>query len=141
MAFSSPPFVSFARIAFRAPMALWLLTLTSCGGESTPTPESAHAAKAKSEPEKSVASESSGEADEAEAESAPRASCDDGTCFECGSGTCPEGWYCDESAQGGPACSWLPECGKKPSCACIGKALGGACTCNESGGGQHVKCK
>jgi hypothetical protein len=54
---------------------------------------------------------------------------------------CPQGWYCDESAKDGAACSWLPECGKKLDCACVGKALGSGCACSEAQGGLHVKCK
>jgi len=36
--------------------------------------------------------------------------CADGTCFACGAGYCPTGFYCDESAKGGASCSWLPSC-------------------------------
>jgi hypothetical protein len=111
----------------------------ACGGENTPPPESAHSASAKGVAEKPSTADSA-EAEEAP-ESVPRSSCEDGTCFECGSGMCPQGWYCDENTQGGAACSWLPECGKKLDCACVGKALGSACACSEAQGGLHVKCK
>jgi|SRR5688572_25703261 len=74
-----------------------------------------------------------------EAES-PRPSCDDGTCFECGSGLCPIGAYCDLSAPGGAACAWIQECPGSPSCACLRKVLGSSCGCEESAGGPAVSC-
>ncbi len=67
--------------------------------------------------------------------------CDDGTCSKCGSGICPAGWYCDEKASGGGACSWLTECADKPSCACVTRVLGASCTCREEGGGLKVACE
>jgi hypothetical protein len=70
-----------------------------------------------------------------------RKRCDDGTCFECGAGICPAGFYCDQNAEGGAACSWLPECPSKVSCGCIKKTLGSACSCEEKGGGHHVSCQ
>lgn len=136
-----PPLVRFVRAALA--LGLLFAFAAGCGGESTPAAESAHSAAQETSPAKGSATEgeSEGEASEAEAESAPRAACDDGTCFECGAGSCPQGWYCDESAQGGPACSWLPQCGKKADCACVSKALGSGCSCAEEGGGPHAKCK
>lgn len=127
------------RLALLAPFLLAL----GCGGESTPAAESAHGAARESSKTKDRESEDEGEsAASEEASQAPaRSACDDGGCFECGSGSCPTGWYCDESAQGGPACSWLPDCNKKPDCACIGKVLGSACSCSDEGGGPHAKCK
>lgn len=75
--------------------------------------------------------------DDAEASaSVAKNACDDGTCTSCGAGHCPIGWYCDESAKGGPACGWLPECTKKPSCACLKRILGGSC--EERGAGLYV---
>ncbi len=62
-------------------------------------------------------------------------SCDDGTCFNCGDGLCPKGFYCDAQAAGGPACSWLPECAESPSCTCLEKVLGSDCRCAEKNGG------
>ena len=59
------------------------------------------------------------------------ANCDDGTCSTCGSGICPAGWYCDEKASGGGACSWLTECADKPTCACVTRVLGAACKCRK----------
>lgn len=67
--------------------------------------------------------------------------CDDGTCSKCGSGICPAGWYCDEKASGGGACSWLTECADKPSCACVTRVLGASCACREEGGGLKVACE
>jgi hypothetical protein len=77
------------------------------------------------------------EADEGKVASKP--ACDDGTCTLCGDAQCPTGWYCDESAKGGPACGWLPECAKKPTCACVKKAYQG-CSCEERAGSPHVTC-
>jgi hypothetical protein len=66
-----------------------------------------------------------------------KAACDDGTCTPCGDAQCPVGWYCDESAKGGPACGWLPECAKKPTCACVKRVFSGSC--EERSGGLYVK--
>jgi hypothetical protein len=114
-----------------------------CGGESTPAAESAHGRAHKASPNEAKASDDDNaeKGSEEEPESRMRSACDDGTCFTCGTGSCPLGWYCDESASGSPACSWLPDCGKKPDCACVSKTLGSACSCAEEGGGPHVKCK
>jgi len=77
-----------------------------------------------------------------EPEARPKAElCDDGTCSRCGAGLCPSGWYCDESASGGPACGWLPECARKSSCGCLTTKLGAACKCSEQSGGLHLTCK
>lgn len=126
-------------LASSLPLAL----VTGCGGEGTPAPESAHqaasGAKSDSNDDDDAASDDAAGGED-EAESAPRAACDDGTCFVCGAGSCPSGWYCDEGAQGGAACSWLPEC-KKTDCACINKVLGSGCSCAEEGGGPHAKCE
>lgn len=62
-------------------------------------------------------------------------SCDDGTCFRCGEGICPKGFFCDEKAAGGAACSWLPECAEAPSCGCVTKVIGDSCACAEKSGG------
>lgn len=117
------------------------LGLTACGGGSPPPAESAHAQTPSFEASVREADDSSS-ADEAPAvaEEAPRRpSCDDGTCTPCGDGICPSGWYCDENAQGGPACGWLPACAKKPSCACLTRALSG-CRCEERQGGLYLNC-
>ena len=116
-----------------------LFALGGCGGSAQPEakePSDAPARAQKRTPKSAPAE------DESEAESAaPRSSCDDGGCFSCGGGTCPTGWYCDEGASGGAACSWLPGCGAKASCGCVAKALGSECNCSEEGGGPHVSCK
>jgi hypothetical protein len=70
---------------------------------------------------------------------ASKPACDDGTCTLCGDAQCPIGWYCDESAKGGPACGWLPECARKPTCACVKKAFAN-CSCEERDGSPHVTC-
>jgi hypothetical protein len=81
------------------------------------------------------ASESQPEEETTAAADAPRgASCDDGTCSVCGSGICPAGWYCDESAPGGAACAWLKECAEKATCGCVTKVLGAACKCRDESG-------
>jgi hypothetical protein len=72
-----------------------------------------------------------------DASPAKRAPCDDGTCTPCGDALCPTGWYCNESAKGGAACGWLPECAKKPTCACLKRVFPGAC--EERNGGLYVK--
>ena len=65
--------------------------------------------------------------------------CSDGTCFACGDGICPKGAYCDQDAQGGPACAWLAECAGEPSCGCTTGVLGASCSC-EAGDGPSVSC-
>lgn len=77
----------------------------------------------------------SGEADEVDL------GCDDGTCFPCGEGFCPQGAYCDEDSQDGAACAWLAECSKTPDCACVTQALGSACACDAAQGGPSVSCQ
>jgi hypothetical protein len=123
---------------------LLLLTLPQCGGSSAGSePESAadHAGDSESGADGSETGEE-GDSDVAsDAEDKPRGpNCDDGTCSLCGSGICPSGWYCDENASGGAACSWLTECADKPTCGCITKVLGSSCKCREEGGGLKVSC-
>ena len=116
------------------------LAFAACGGGSGATnapAQGAHDADSK-EPESDDATDE----DSAREEAAPKAApCDDGTCSPCGSGICPSGWYCDESAAGGPACGWLPSCAQKSSCACLTAKLGSSCSCREQAGGLHVTCK
>lgn len=66
--------------------------------------------------------------------------CNDGTCFRCGDGVCPQGSYCDQDAQGGPACAWLSECSQAPTCSCVKKILGSSCSCDDSAG-VSVSCQ
>jgi hypothetical protein len=85
-------------------------------------------------------SDADGEEGSATSEAAPaKPSCDDGTCTLCGEALCPKGWYCDESAPGGAACGWLPECAEKASCACVKKAFKG-CSCEDGSGGARLSC-
>jgi hypothetical protein len=77
------------------------------------------------------------ESESAEPENTATASCEDGTCSLCGSSLCPSGWYCDEKLS---ACSWLPACVEKPTCACVTRVLGSSCKCREEGGGLKVAC-
>jgi len=82
------------------------------------------------------------EAAEAEPDEKPQPTaqrCADGTCFACGTGYCPNGFYCDESVKGGASCSWLPSCTGKSGCGCLGRALT-SCKCEDAQGGPHVRC-
>ena len=128
----------FSRMKWAVP---WLvLVCAACGGESTPanSPKSSAQDSDSSEPTRDDGSNDDAPAEE----EAPKAgACDDGTCSPCGSGICPIGWYCDESAAGGPACGWLPACAKKSSCACLTAKLGSGCKCGEASGGLHLTCK
>jgi hypothetical protein len=117
-----------------------LLLFTACGGATTPEASSTPAGDEQSRADtRASEGESSDEATQAEA-APPRAACDDGSCTACGDALCPLGWYCDESASGGPACGWLPECVQKPGCACVKRALAG-CACEEKAGAAHLSCK
>jgi hypothetical protein len=123
--------------------ALLALLLIQCGGTSA-TPEaksadSSHEGSASDADESSEGAESANESNSADSEP-QAATCDDGTCSKCGSGICPSGWYCDENASGGPACSWLKECADKPSCGCVTRVLGSSCKCREESGGLKVSC-
>lgn len=113
----------------------------ACGGGTTAGKPAEHAEAASDESSEEAAGDSTpADAEEAAGSEAPAPACSDGTCTPCGEGLCPNGWYCDESAKDGAACSWLPECAKKPGCACVERALPG-CSCEERDGGQHVSCK
>jgi hypothetical protein len=118
-----------------------LLVAGGCGGSTSGTeaerPEGGGSRK-------TAQGDTAGETDESGGGSEPsaprRPACEDETCFECGGGICMTGFYCDEGAQGGAACSWLPDCAGRASCACVKRALGSGCDCQERGGGVHVKC-
>lgn len=118
----------------------WLVALclaVGCGGSSKPA-ETATKAESSSESAPKSAAPAS---DEEPAAAAPaRASCDDGTCTTCGDAVCPSGWYCDESAPGGPACGWVPECVQKATCGCVKKAFAG-CSCEDTLGAAHLSCR
>ena len=125
-------------VGTRRLLTLTLLFVVSCGGAAateSPT-KTAHEAS-DAEPESS----SDGEAESEAPPPKKAAACDDGTCSPCGPGMCPTGWYCDESAPGGAACGWLPECAKKSSCGCLTAKLGSSCKCSEQAGGLHLSCQ
>jgi hypothetical protein len=111
---------------------------SACGGSS---PELATADNVTQDPSDSPREDrdeaSSSTSEDAEIPVAKKPACDDGTCTLCGDSQCPTGWYCDESAKGGPACGWLPECAKKPTCACLKRVFSGGC--EERNGGLFVK--
>jgi len=109
-----------------------------CGGSTKPAESSAPAAGTHTSTRPSD-EDASGSDDTSSAAVARRATCDDGTCSPCGDALCPNGWYCDETAPGGPACGWLPECAQKPGCGCVKKALSG-CGCEEKAGAAHLSC-
>lgn len=111
--------------------------LVGCGGGAGTGPG------AKTKPEQGEAESAGGGAEEESEGSADPLStaCADNTCARCGKGFCPNGFYCDESAPGGAACGWLPECAAKPSCSCVSAGLGSGCSCEERSGGLFVSCK
>jgi len=127
-----------------------VLTLAQCGGGSATgegpkgadghdsSDSSPHSGKREREREANEEEESNASA--ASPEKSQAATCDDGTCSKCGSGICLAGWYCDEKASGGGACSWLSECAEKPSCGCVTRVLGASCKCREEDGGLKVAC-
>jgi hypothetical protein len=117
---------------------LLLLAVAGCGAGTSASKGPDHGTTAAESDE----SEEGEDSDEAEPRSKKprRPRCDDGTCFECGAGICPSGFYCDQNAEGGAACSWLPECPSKASCGCVKKTLGSGCSCEERAGGTHVDC-
>jgi hypothetical protein len=105
-----------------------LLLVVGCGGSTGP---------AKSVPSET---EESGNVSE-DADLVPVLDCSNRTCQRCGPGICPEGSYCDESAGGGPACSWIPQCVDTVGCDCLVDVLGSRCDCEERDGGRYVKCR
>jgi len=119
-----------------------LVTSVACGGSAPPSgaPDAEQSAE-KNDVDSTgdqAASDSNGAGDSRTVErEAPK--CDDGTCTPCGDALCPRGWYCDESAPGGAACGWLPECAQKASCSCVKKAFKG-CACEEESGSAHLTC-
>jgi hypothetical protein len=133
------------RVPFHSGACLTLLGLCAylsgaCGG--SPAGAGEPAATPHEKASRSSSDAPSSDEDSPAEEEAPQAGlCDDGTCSTCGSGMCPTGWYCDESAKGGAACGWLPQCAEKSSCGCLTKVLGSGCSCAEQGNGLHVTCK
>jgi len=113
--------------------------IVSCGGGSTPASKTADASEPGGEGELNDSEDTAS----ADAEGAPQASgpdCSDGTCFVCGAGLCPTGFYCDEQAKNGPACGWLPECAEAANCGCVTGVLGSGCSCDDSNGGPSIRC-
>lgn len=115
--------------------------MSGCGGGGAPEPRTAENADNEDVSPASAEEDASTDDSEATASAAPKDPCADGSCFSCGKSMCLPGWYCDEGAKGGAACSWLPECATSPSCKCITKVLGAACSCKDDGGGPHVTCE
>lgn len=116
------------------------LLLPQCGGSGGTEPKTADsdetqgAKSSRAEAESEQAADAD-DSDSASADAKPRGpSCDDGTCSLCGSGICPTGWYCDETAPGGAACAWLKECAEKTTCGCVSKVLGSTCKCRDDSG-------
>ena len=106
----------------------WFASLPACGGSA---------------PEAKTAGQSH-DTDTADYEADAAASdsyCLDGTCFDCGESFCMLGWYCDEEVAGGPACSFVPECGSESNCDCVESALASSCSCTERNGGVYVRCE
>lgn len=118
---------------------VFALAQPGCGSSSASNAKSADDANTEGE-DSSTSSDGSSNYD-GESSSGPSGpDCSDGTCFVCGEGLCPQGFYCDAGAGGGPACSWLPECADTATCGCIEKVLGSGCSCDDSGDGPHVTC-
>ena len=123
---------------------LWLLP--QCGGAASTGSDAKSGQADADHPQRSSDRASKDTDEEQSSASAPGPekskgpSCDDGTCSLCGSGICPAGWYCDEKASGGGACSWLTECAEKPTCGCVTRVLGASCKCREENGGLKVAC-
>ncbi|MEB2313070.1 MAG: hypothetical protein OZ921_01365 [Sorangiineae bacterium] len=114
------------------------LALASCGSATGASPNTA----AGSAGEPVSAGEPGEPRGEDEASREPTAElCRDETCFRCGRGLCPAGFYCDESAPGGAGCAWLPECAAEASCACLAGRLGSGCSCEPDAGHARVTCK
>ncbi|MBN1612356.1 MAG: hypothetical protein JW940_37340 [Polyangiaceae bacterium] len=127
------PVCSPSRRVVLAMGSLSVLALCACGGASSSTAKT---------PDDESTSIGAGPAmpDNAPPDN-PLLDCGDGTCSRCGNGICTQGMYCNESARGGPACNWLPECPESPDCSCIEKVLGSRCECEEQDGAAHVRCK
>lgn len=116
-----------------------MLVIGACGGGSQAPTQSADDTHTTSEADPS--NEPGQASDATSEEAAPTGpDCSDQTCFPCGEGLCPVGFYCDEQAARGPACSWLPECAEAASCACVQGVLGSGCSCDDASGGPRVTC-
>lgn len=109
------------------------------GGSSASVPRTESAARTPERSERRGNADDTTERRCTAAPPSPADRCTDGTCFPCGSGYCPNGFYCDLNAKGGAACSWLLACAKDASCSCVTRAFG-ACTCATEGGGAQLSC-
>lgn len=121
-------------------LALALACGSGGGAPEAQSADDATAAETSESEADSGASEAGAETSSAQSESASGSACDDGTCFPCGDGICPAGWYCQDDAKNGAACSWLPDCAERGECGCITRVLGSGCACEQREGGAHVKC-
>lgn len=119
--------------------ATLLLGPSGCGGSSTEA-KSADNGDATNSETSSGDSGSTGDSEGVASEAPQGPDCSDGTCFECGDGICPKGAYCDQNAEGGAACAWLPECSGSTACSCIIGVLKD-CSCDEASGGPIVSCQ
>ncbi|HMR05227.1 MAG TPA: hypothetical protein PKA88_05605 [Polyangiaceae bacterium] len=106
------------------------IALSACGGAASSGPGSAAGPGAEGSATQGPGSEAA-----EESPATPESRCQDGSCFVCGEGLCPKGFFCDQKAAGGAACSWLPECAAQPTCACVSKVLADDCSCAEKSGG------
>jgi hypothetical protein len=114
---------------------LFLALVASCGGGGGTGPNGKPVADG-DEARDAARRGSSDGTDEEESEVAIDP-CADQSCFRCGDGICPKGFYCDEKAG---ACSWLPECAGEASCGCVKQGAGDSCTCEEKSGGVYARC-
>jgi hypothetical protein len=119
--------------------------VVACGG-STPAADAPSSGEGSSSDSDGEGASQSGSSDASDGEHEGSATaepakprCDDGTCSPCGDALCPSGWYCDESAPGGPACGWLPEYAGKATCSCVKRAFSG-CSCEDQAGSAHLRC-
>jgi hypothetical protein len=119
---------------------LGLLAAAACGGVSTRADEAGSGPRGAPKSSRPAEEADFTEADDEAAASPASTRCDDDSCFACGQGICLKGFFCDERAIGGAACGWLPSCAAQPSCACVKRALGSGCSCEERGGGVYVTC-
>jgi hypothetical protein len=120
---------SIVRQAFFLPMLVLAMTV-ACGGAQPPkTSGAAGGLPNGSDDRNSTAGE-------------PKLpSCDDGSCFRCGDGICPTGFYC-ESNGGVTGCQWSPACARTPTCRCLESSIKAdpRCGCEDRNGVAFVTC-
>lgn len=120
-------------------LLVFALALAACG---TPGASQPGAKKPETNPVAGASGASGGGekpgAGVSEPEGPRKPSCTDGSCFECGEGICPAGFYCQKSG-GSTGCAWAAECAQKPTCACVAPLTKG-CSCEDRGGFPHVTC-